>query len=133
LSGDSTALRLGITPAVYPAGLLAPSPRTLLDVLDETVRRHPEALALDDGTVRLDYRSLRAEVDRIAADLGRAGVGRGARVGVRVASGTAELYTSILAVLAAGAHTCPSTPTTRTSGPNWSSPRPGWTPSSPAG
>jgi non-ribosomal peptide synthetase-like protein len=103
LSGNSTALRRGITPAVYPAGLLAPSPRTLLDVLDETVRRHPEALALDDGTVRLDYRSLRAEVDRIAADLGRAGVGQGARVGVRVASGTAELYTSILAVLAAGA------------------------------
>ncbi|WP_393170279.1 Pls/PosA family non-ribosomal peptide synthetase [Nonomuraea marmarensis] len=89
--------------AIYPAGLLAPPPRTLLDILDETVRLHPEAPALDDGTVRLGYRSLRAEVDRVAAELAEAGVGRGARVGVRVASGTAELYVSILAVLAVGA------------------------------
>ncbi|TMR97092.1 amino acid adenylation domain-containing protein [Nonomuraea basaltis] len=89
--------------AIYPAGLLAPPPRTLLDILDETARLHPEAPALDDGTVCLDYRALRAEVDRIAAELAEAGIGRGARVGVRVASGTAELYVSILAVLAAGA------------------------------
>ncbi|MEU0568508.1 amino acid adenylation domain-containing protein, partial [Nonomuraea sp. NPDC005983] len=89
--------------AVYPAGLLAPPPRTLLDILDETTRTHPDALALDDGSRRLDYLSLRAEVDRMAGELRRAGIGRGDRVGVRVPSGTAELYVAILGVLAAGA------------------------------
>ncbi|MBB5782836.1 Pls/PosA family non-ribosomal peptide synthetase [Nonomuraea jabiensis] len=96
-------LRLRATTAVYPAGVLAPPPRTLIDVLDETARRHPHAPAIDDGTVVLDYRSLRTEVDRLVAGLAEAGIGRGSRVGVRLASGTAELYVSILAVLAAGA------------------------------
>ncbi|MGI5283290.1 Pls/PosA family non-ribosomal peptide synthetase [Nonomuraea polychroma] len=103
MSRNTADLRPRTASAVYPAGLLASPPRTLLDILDETTRLHPEAPALDDGTVRLDYRSLRAEVDRVAAELTEAGIGRGARVGVRIASGTAELYVSILAVLAAGA------------------------------
>ena len=42
-------------------------------------------------------------VDRTAARLHDAGVRRGDRVGVRVASGSKELYASILGVLAAGA------------------------------
>ncbi|MFI7107729.1 Pls/PosA family non-ribosomal peptide synthetase [Nonomuraea sp. NPDC050227] len=100
---DSADLGLRTASAVYPAGMLAAPPRTLIDILDETTRRHPDAPALDDGAVCLDYRSLRAEVDRVAAELAAAGVGRGSRVGVRIASGTAELYVSILAVLAAGA------------------------------
>ncbi|TMR21030.1 amino acid adenylation domain-containing protein [Nonomuraea turkmeniaca] len=103
MSRNSADLRPKTASAIYPAGLLAPPPRTLLDILDETTRLHPEALALDDGAVRLDYRSLRAEVDRVAAELAEAGIGRGARVGVRIASGTAGLYVSILAVLATGA------------------------------
>ncbi|GAA3680131.1 non-ribosomal peptide synthetase [Nonomuraea antimicrobica] len=103
MRSDSVDLRTRMTAAVFPAGLLAPPPRTLLDILDESTRLHPDAPALDDGTVRLGYRALRAEVDRMAADLAQAGIGRGARVGVRVVSGTAELYLSILAVLAAGA------------------------------
>ncbi|MEV4175989.1 Pls/PosA family non-ribosomal peptide synthetase [Nonomuraea sp. NPDC049709] len=96
-------LRPRTASAVYPAGPLAPPPRTLLDILDETTRRHPDAPALDDGSTCLGYRSLRAEVNRLAAELAEAGIGRGARVGVRIPSGTAELYVSILAVLAAGA------------------------------
>ncbi|MGW0801564.1 Pls/PosA family non-ribosomal peptide synthetase [Nonomuraea sp. NPDC002799] len=100
---DTADLHPRTVAAVYPAGMLAAPPRTLIDVLDETVRLHPEALALDDGIVRLDYRSLGAEVYRLAGELTAAGIGRGARVGVRIASGTAELYVSILAVLAAGA------------------------------
>ncbi|WP_223167069.1 Pls/PosA family non-ribosomal peptide synthetase [Nonomuraea sp. SYSU D8015] len=103
MSRHPADLRARAASAVYPAGLLAPPPRTLIDILDETARLHPDAPALDDGTVCLDYRSLRAEVDRVAAELAEAGVGRGARVGVRIPSGTAELYVSILAVLAAGA------------------------------
>ncbi|MEO3874813.1 Pls/PosA family non-ribosomal peptide synthetase [Nonomuraea sp. B12E4] len=103
MRSDSADLLPKTESAIYPAGPLAPPPRTLLDILDETARLHPAAPALDDGTVCLDYRSLRVEIDRVAAELTRAGIGRGARVGVRVPSGTAELYVSILAVLAAGA------------------------------
>ncbi|MEQ4721226.1 Pls/PosA family non-ribosomal peptide synthetase [Nonomuraea sp. B19D2] len=103
MPSNPASLRHRTARAIYPAGVLATPPRTLIDVLDETTRLHPHALAIDDGTVRLDYRSLRAEVDRLVAELAAAGIGRGHRVGVRVASGTAELYLSILAVLAAGA------------------------------
>ncbi|KOV68916.1 amino acid adenylation protein [Streptomyces sp. AS58] len=81
----------------------AASPRTLVDVLDASVRAHPEELALDDGTARLTYRALAAEVERLRRRLSGAGVGLGDRVGVRVPSGTNDLYVAILAVLAAGA------------------------------
>ena len=64
---------------------------------------HPEATALDDGRVTLDYRALAAEVGSLAARLHAAGVGAGDRVGVRVPSGTADLYVAILGVLTAGA------------------------------
>ncbi|GAA3447697.1 Pls/PosA family non-ribosomal peptide synthetase [Planomonospora venezuelensis] len=88
--------------AVFPGGT-APACRTLIDVLDQTVRRHPHAAALDDGRTRLDYLGLRGEVDRLAAELREAGIGRGDRVGVRVPSGTTGLYVAILAVLTVGA------------------------------
>ncbi len=44
-------------PAIYRSAPAA-SPRTLLDVLDATAARHPDAVALDTGDTRLDYRSL---------------------------------------------------------------------------
>lgn len=81
----------------------APAPRTLVDVLDATVAAHPDAPAIDDGSTRLTYRELANVVAVGAAGLARAGVRPGDRVGVRVPSGTAELYTAILSVLAAGA------------------------------
>jgi non-ribosomal peptide synthetase-like protein len=74
-----------------------------LDILDATVRSSPLAPALDaDGSV-LDYRALRDAADATAARLVGRGVGPGDRVGVRVPSGTAELYVAILGVLRAGA------------------------------
>ncbi|MDH6702589.1 Pls/PosA family non-ribosomal peptide synthetase [Streptomyces sp. MAA16] len=85
------------------SGRPAASPRTLVDVLDATVRSHPDEPALDDGTVRLTYRALAAEVEALRGRLATAGVGLGDRVGVRVPSGTNDLYVAILAVLAAGA------------------------------
>ncbi|MBG0831168.1 amino acid adenylation domain-containing protein [Planomonospora sp. ID67723] len=88
--------------AVFPGGE-APAGRTLIDILDRTVRLHPHEAALDDGRTRLDYLGLRAEVDRLAGELREAGIGRGDRVGVRVPSGTTGLYVAILAVLAVGA------------------------------
>ncbi|MEU6509617.1 Pls/PosA family non-ribosomal peptide synthetase [Streptomyces sp. NPDC046942] len=81
----------------------AASPRTLVDVFEATVRSHPDEPALDDGTACLTYRALAAEVERLRRRLAGAGVGLGDRVGVRVPSGTNELYVAILAVLAAGA------------------------------
>ncbi|MBB2911433.1 non-ribosomal peptide synthetase-like protein [Streptosporangium becharense] len=81
----------------------APQARTLLDILDRTVRDHPHALALDDGRTRLDYTGLRDEAGRLALELREAGVGRGDRVGVRIPSGSVGLYVAIIAVLTAGA------------------------------
>ncbi|MFF7124937.1 MULTISPECIES: Pls/PosA family non-ribosomal peptide synthetase [unclassified Streptomyces] len=88
--------------ARFSAGSAA-SPRTLVDVFDASVRSYPDELALDDGTHRLTYRGLAVEVERLRRRLDEAGVGLGDRVGVRVPSGTNELYVAILAVLAAGA------------------------------
>lgn len=85
------------------SGGSAPSPRTLVDVFDASVRSCPDEPALDDGTVRLTYRALAAEVERLRGRLAAAGVGLGDRVGVRVPSGSNDLYVAILAVLAAGA------------------------------
>jgi non-ribosomal peptide synthetase-like protein len=82
---------------------LAASPRTLVDVLAATVAAHPDAPALDDGSTVLTYRDLDDRVRAAARGLAAEGVGPGSRVGVRVPSGTAELYAAILAVLVAGA------------------------------
>ncbi|POR33053.1 Hypothetical protein TPAR_09453, partial [Tolypocladium paradoxum] len=88
--------------AIYPSQPAA-APRTLVDILDASTSAHPEALAVDDGTARLSYAALAHEVAARAERLRAAGIGVGDRVGVRVASGSAELYVGILAVLAAGA------------------------------
>ncbi|WP_406069028.1 Pls/PosA family non-ribosomal peptide synthetase [Micromonospora sp. NBC_01638] len=81
----------------------APVRRTLVDILDETVRAHPDAHALDSGATALTYREQADEVEAVRMSLARHGIGRGDRVGVRISSGTAELYLAILGVLAAGA------------------------------
>lgn len=83
-------------------GAAAPA-RTLIDILTDVASRHPEASAIDDGSGALSYRELLARVWRTAAALHEAGVRRGDRVGVRMPSGSKELYVSILAVMAAGA------------------------------
>ncbi|MFF3603733.1 Pls/PosA family non-ribosomal peptide synthetase [Streptomyces sp. NPDC002463] len=88
--------------ARFSAGPAAP-PRTLVDILDATVLAHPDEPALDDGSAQLTYRELAAEVERLRRTLAATGVGLGDRVGVRVPSGTNDLYVAILAVLAAGA------------------------------
>ncbi|MFG2692286.1 Pls/PosA family non-ribosomal peptide synthetase [Kitasatospora sp. NPDC048407] len=88
--------------AVWP---LTPVPqaRTLLDILIATAQAFPRAPALDAGGAVLDYQALLHEVSTLANWLNQRGIGAGDRVGVRVPSGSADLYVSILAVLAAGA------------------------------
>ncbi|MFG3363302.1 MULTISPECIES: Pls/PosA family non-ribosomal peptide synthetase [Streptomyces] len=88
--------------ALFRSGTAA-SPRTLVAVLESTAARHPDAPALDTGIEVLTYRELCAEAGHRARRLSAQGIGPGDRVGVRVPSGTAELYLSILAVLHCGA------------------------------
>ncbi|WP_198410800.1 Pls/PosA family non-ribosomal peptide synthetase [Microbacterium halophytorum] len=84
-------------------GLRAPAPRTLVEVLRATAAAHPEASALDDGSGALSYAELLEAVDAKAAELRREGVTRGDKVGVRVASGSRDLYIAILGIVFAGA------------------------------
>ncbi|WP_143341126.1 non-ribosomal peptide synthetase, partial [Corynebacterium bouchesdurhonense] len=83
-------------------GALAAEPRTLVDIVLATAEAHPDAAAIDDGAI-LTYAELLDAVEEQAAELHAAGVGRGSRVGVRMQSGTRELYIAILATLFAGA------------------------------
>ncbi|WP_052390134.1 Pls/PosA family non-ribosomal peptide synthetase [Streptomyces sp. NRRL B-24484] len=88
--------------ALFPGRPPAAS-RTLVDVLRATAAAHPHEPALDDGRTVLGYADLLGEVEQLRRHLARAGIGLGDRVGVRVPSGTNDLYVSILAVLAVGA------------------------------
>ncbi|MGW9113244.1 Pls/PosA family non-ribosomal peptide synthetase [Microbacterium sp. NPDC055683] len=89
--------------AVLDRGEAAAPERTLIDILHATAAAHPDASAIEDADGALSYRELVDAVARTADRLRAEGVRRGDRVGVRMASGTAELYVSILGVLAAGA------------------------------
>ena len=92
-----------ICAAAAYSGAPAPPPRTLWRILEATAERFPRAIAIDDGRSVLDYLGLLQEVRRVGDRLTSVGIGRGDRVGIRVSSGTAELYLSILAVLSVGA------------------------------
>ena len=85
------------------AGERAPEPRTLVEVLADVTTRHPDAPALDDTVTVLTYAELTEQARRLAAELVAVGVCRGDRVGVRVPSGTTDLYVAVLGVLHAGA------------------------------
>ncbi|MFD3507137.1 Pls/PosA family non-ribosomal peptide synthetase [Nocardia sp. NPDC058666] len=82
---------------------LAAPPRTLVDILTSTALAHPDAPAIDDGAVVLTYMELIATIEARMAELTEAGVRPGDRVGVRMPSGSAALYVTILAVLYCGA------------------------------
>lgn len=100
-----------VTAAVPGAGLphqylqstFAAAPRTLVDILHETAARHPDAPAIDDGTVQLTYAELIADIEDSVEWLAARGIGRGDRVGIRMPSGTYALYVAILSTLATGA------------------------------
>lgn len=92
--------------ALYPVDDCG-APRTLVDILETTTAAHPKALAIDNGTDRLTYLELAAQIAERVKQLRAAGVGAGDRIGVRVTSGSLELYVSILAVITAGASYVP--------------------------
>ncbi|WAC57301.1 Pls/PosA family non-ribosomal peptide synthetase [Gordonia sp. SL306] len=95
-----------LTVVIPPQFLLssqASEPRTLCDVLDRTAEVHPDAPAIDDGELSLTYSQLLAVVRRGAERLTASGVRKGGRVGIRMPSGTRDLYIAILSTLYAGA------------------------------
>src|SRR3712207_7120015 len=72
------------------------------------IRRPPRSTLFPYTTL---FRSeLLRDVHRLRDRLAAAGVGRGDRVGVRAQSGSADLYLTVLAVLAAGAAYVPVDP-----------------------
>ncbi|MGW1743167.1 Pls/PosA family non-ribosomal peptide synthetase [Nocardia sp. NPDC001965] len=81
----------------------APPARTLVDIVTQTAAAYPDAPAIATADRSLSYTELLIEIDNSVRDLLAAGVRRGDRVGVRMPSGTWELYLTILAVLHAGA------------------------------
>lgn len=100
---SSTPENSTIYPAQFPAGSLAPEPRTLIEILQATAQAHPDAPAIDDGSHIESYAELIEEVKTKALRLHQSGLGAGDRIGVRVTSGTAALYEWILAILWVGA------------------------------
>ncbi|MFT4188227.1 MAG: amino acid adenylation domain-containing protein [Aeromicrobium sp.] len=81
----------------------APPPRTLVDVLRASVEAAAEEPALDNGAESLTYDELWELASLVAEELNELGVGRGDRVGVRLDSGTVDLYVAIVGVLLSGA------------------------------
>ncbi|MGO9158955.1 Pls/PosA family non-ribosomal peptide synthetase [Mycobacterium sp.] len=90
-------------PAQYLLSPHAPGPRTLIDIINETAVRYPDAAAIDDGTVQLTYSELIGDIDDGAAWLAARGIGHGDRIGIRMPSGSYALYEAILSTLATGA------------------------------
>nr|WP_218881024.1 Pls/PosA family non-ribosomal peptide synthetase [Kineosphaera limosa] len=84
------------------SGAAAP-PRTLVDIFEEICTEYPDSVALDNGAEQLSYSEFREAAAELGDRLAAAGVGPGARVGVRIASGTTDLYVAIMGILLAGA------------------------------
>ncbi len=84
-------------------GPLAPPARTLVDIFRETADEYADSPAVDNGADVLTYAELEDAAEELALALRTRGVGRGDRVGVRVTSGTLDLYVAIMGVLVAGA------------------------------
>ena len=80
----------------------APAARTLVDIFRQSVGACPDDPALDNGAVVLTYREFEEAAEEVAEALGDLGVGRGDRVGIRIRSGTVDLYVAIMGVLLAG-------------------------------
>ncbi|WP_420175619.1 Pls/PosA family non-ribosomal peptide synthetase [Luteococcus sp. OSA5] len=90
-------------PAALLGGDKVPPPRTLVDIFLETVEQYGDQPALDAGSTVLTYGQFAEAAGEVAEELAGLGIGRGDKVGVRVPSGTADLYTAIMGILLAGA------------------------------
>ncbi|AOP54077.1 MAG: Pls/PosA family non-ribosomal peptide synthetase [Brevibacterium aurantiacum] len=89
--------------AQFPAPPRPREDRTLIDVLLEVAGAHGDQPAIDDGQKVLSYSELIVEIRDLALQLAAVGIGPGDKVGVRVPSGSVDLYVSILATMMLGA------------------------------
>ncbi len=80
----------------------APPARTLVDIFQATVEEYPDDPAIDNGASVLTYREFAEAADEVAAALNGLGIGLGDRVGVRIRSGTVDLYVAIMGILVSG-------------------------------
>src|SRR5262249_3578862 len=64
-----------------------------------TTEAFPGAVAIEDGKSVRSYHNLLSEARQAGYRLASLGIGAGDRIGIRMTSGSAELYLSILAVL----------------------------------
>ena len=80
----------------------APHARTLLDIFNATALRCGARVAIDAADATMSYVELAAAAEALGERLRARGIGAGDRVGIRVQSGTAELYVAILGVLFSG-------------------------------
>jgi amino acid adenylation domain-containing protein len=92
-------------------GVLRPYPtdRCVHELIEAQVRRVPDALAVTDGTVELDYAELNRRANRLARRLREAGAGPETVIAV-LAGRTAELAVLLLAILKSGAAYLPLEP-----------------------
>ncbi len=85
------------------AGDRAPAPRTLVDIFTAVVAAHPDAPAVDSGQEMLTYSELAEAASALAEQLAELGIGPGDKVGVRIRSGSTDLYVAIIGIILAGA------------------------------
>lgn len=83
-------------------GDLAPAPRTLVDILRASVAAHPDDPAVDNGQDVLTYAEFAQAAEQFADALHELGIGSGERIGIRIPSGTLDLYVAIAGTLVAG-------------------------------
>jgi non-ribosomal peptide synthetase-like protein len=100
LTREQTALA---GPAQAPTRHSSPDHHSLLDVFSATVELYGTRVAIDAEDATLTYYELDRAVEDLAGTLREHGIGPGDRVGIRLQSGSSQLYIAILGVLAAGA------------------------------
>lgn len=83
--------------------LHAPRTSTLVSLFSSVARAYPDRIAVAVGDDEVTYAQLDAITDVVADRLRSVGAGSGEYVGIKIASGTLELYAGILAILKSGA------------------------------
>ena len=99
--GDNPGVTTSLLPELL-AGDRAPAPSTLVALFQHVVSEHGDAPAVDSGLVTMTYTELEEAASELAERLAEHGVGPGDKVGVRIKSGTTDLYVAILGILLAG-------------------------------
>ncbi|MGP9846336.1 Pls/PosA family non-ribosomal peptide synthetase [Brachybacterium sp. 107] len=96
-----TPAQYGLLPELLAADR-APAPSSLVEIFRRTVETCGDSLAVDNGIDPLTYTELHEAASELAARLATVGVGPGDKVGVRIKSGTTDLYVAIIGILLAG-------------------------------